>query len=55
MSVSIYPNLYEIGDLVKLSICMLVRICLLVHWELAESAVSPLLSIMSAFAVHVVH
>ena len=34
---------------------MLVRLCLLVHWELAESAVSPLQSIMSAYTAHVVH
>ena len=50
-----YPNLVEIGDSVKLSMCMLVRLCQLVHWELAESAVSPLQSIMSASAAHVVH
>ena len=50
-----YPNLDEIGDSVKLSICMLDRLCLLVHWELAESAVSPLQSIMSASAAHVDH
>ena len=37
-----YPNLDEIGDSVNLSMCMLVNLCLLVHWELAESAVSPL-------------
>ena len=50
-----YPNLDEIGDSVWLSICMLVRLCQLVHWDLAESAVSPLQSIMSAYAVHVGH
>ena len=50
-----YPNLDEIGDSVKLSMCKLVRLCQLVHWELAESAVSPLQSIMSASAVHVGH
>ena len=50
-----YPNLDEIGDSVRLSICMLVRLCLLAHWELAESAVSPSKSIMSASAAHVVH
>ena len=38
-----------------LGISMLVRLCQLGHWELAESAVSPLQSIMSASAVHVVH
>ena len=27
-----YPNLDEIGDSVKLSICILVRLCQLVHW-----------------------
>ena len=47
------PN--EISNWVVLGICMLVRLCLLVHWELAESAVSPLESIMSASAAHVVH
>ena len=50
-----YPNLDEIGDSVKLSMYMLVRLFQLVHWELAESAVSPLQSIMSAYAVHVGH
>jgi len=50
-----YPNLDKIVDSVKLSICMLVRLCQLVHWELAESAVSPYQSIMSASAAHVVH
>ena len=50
-----YPNLDEIGDSVKLSMCKLVRLCQLVHWELAESAVPPLQSIMSASAVHVGH
>ena len=48
-------NPYEIINSVVLGISMLVRLCLLVHWELAESAVSPLQSIMSASAVHVVH
>ena len=50
-----YPNLSGIVDSVRLSICMLVSLCQLVHWELAESAVSPLQSIMSASAAHVVH
>jgi hypothetical protein len=36
-----YPNLYEIGDSVKLSICMLVRICQLVHWGLATRRLPP--------------
>ena len=50
-----YPNLDEIGDSVKLSMCKLVRLCQLVHWDLAESSVSPLTSIMSASAVYVGH
>jgi len=54
-SLSQYPNLNEIGESFKLSIGMLVRLCQLVHWELAGSAVPPLQSIMSASAVHVGH
>ena len=48
-------NPYGIINSVVLGISMLVRLCLLVHWELAELAVSPLQSIMSASAAHVVH
>ena len=50
-----YPNLGEIVDSGRLSICMLVNLCLSCHWELAMSAVSPSQSIMSASATHFVH
>ena len=48
-------NPYKISNSVLLGISMLVNLRLLGHWELAESAISPLQSIMSASAVHVVH